>query len=122
MKEEREYAAVAYEPNQDKIFVMGGWTLDSCEYYDVSNNIWTQFAKLSEKKYYMSASILNNRFIYLFGGFGNGPLDTIEQYDITERKTWQVLTCKLQKGLARPGSVPISATEILIFGGYSNGW
>jgi len=71
----------------------------------------------------MSASILNNRFIYLFGGV-NYPnsLDTIEQYDITERKTWQVLTCKLQKGLYRLGSAPISATEILIFGGRDKDW
>ena len=67
----------------------------------------------------MSASILNNRFIYLFGGIGNDDfLDTIEQYDITERKTWEVLTCKLQKGFIRLSSVPISASEILVF----NGW
>ena len=68
---------------------MGGWppSTDSCEYYDVNNNEWTQFAKLNEKKINMSASILNNRFIYLFGGLDNNmtTLDTIEQYDITER-------------------------------------
>jgi len=86
MNEKREYAAAAYEPNQDKIFVMGGYpSTDSCEYYDVNNNEWTPFAKLSEKKRFMSASILNSRFIYLFGGYGDSHLDTIEQYDITER-------------------------------------
>jgi len=67
----------------------------------------------------MSALILNNKFIYLFGGVGNRyeSLDTIEQYDITERKTWEVLTCKLQEGLDSLRSVPISASEILVFGG-----
>lgn len=35
----------------------------------------------------MTASILDNRFIYLFGGSigHNQVLDTIEQYDITVR-------------------------------------
>ena len=98
--------------------------VDSCEYYDVNNNEWTEFANLNEKKYNMSASILNNRFIYLFGGYDDrfGSIKSLEQYDITERKTWEVLICKLQKGLDRHSSIPISATEILIFGGYNDGW
>jgi len=66
----------------------------------------------------MTASILNDRFIYLFGGY-NYPacLNTIEQYDIIERKTWDILDCKIQENLYRLSSTPISSTEILIFGG-----
>ena len=54
---------------------MGGYDSEyhtyTCEYYDICNNTWTQFAKLNEKKGGTSASILNNRFIYLFGGEDN---------------------------------------------------
>ena len=70
----------------------------------------------------MSASILDNRFIYLFGGEQHGsPLDTIEQYDISERQTWVVLYSKLYKSLGELSSITISPTEILLFGGYSGG-
>jgi len=38
MNERRIDAAFAYDPIQDKIYVMGGEGLDSCEYYDINNN------------------------------------------------------------------------------------
>ena len=66
----------------------------------------------------MSASILQNRFIYVFGGMG---IDTIEEYDITQRQTWIVLDIKLPKELSRIGCISISPTEILLFGGISAG-
>ena len=48
---------------------MGGYyDLDSCEYYDVSKDQWTPFASLNQESYNASASILGNKFIYLFGG------------------------------------------------------
>ena len=73
MKDKRHGAAVAYEPTQDKIYVMGGGDafLTSCEYYDVINDEWMQFAKLNERKKYTTPSILDNKFIYLFGGIDN---------------------------------------------------
>jgi len=55
----------------------------------------------------------------LFGGYNNGKaLDTILQYDITDRQTWVVLDCKLNKAIYYHGSITISPTEILIFGGH----
>jgi len=119
MKEERSYAAVAYEHTQDKIFVMGGSFKDTCEYYDVNQDEWTEFAKLSEKKWFMSASTLINRYIYLFGGIDNDyqELDTIEQYDFLDRHTWVVINVKLLKSQRLLTSVSISISEILLFGG-----
>lgn len=43
MKEERVWASVAYEPTQDKIFVMGGVgncynNVDTCEQYDTKQD------------------------------------------------------------------------------------
>ena len=75
---------------------MCGYGQKSCEYYDVSKNQWTQFASLNQKIYFASASILGNKFIYLFGGgmIGGGK-DTICKYDISDN-TWAVLNCKLE--------------------------
>jgi len=86
MNQERIGAAVTYESSQDKIYVMGGYDRDSCEYYDVNSDCWIQFASLNMKKSGSTASILDNRIIYLFGGENNeNYLDTIEQYDIVQR-------------------------------------
>lgn len=60
---------------------MGGEDQDSCEYYDVSKDQWTPFASLNQEIYCASASILGNKFIYLFGGTNN---DTIFKYDILD--------------------------------------
>jgi len=52
---------------------MGGRSVgreDSCEYYDVNKDEWNSFTSLNEKIVNPSASILNNKFIYLFGGVG----------------------------------------------------
>jgi len=72
MKREREFAGIAYESCYNRIYVMGGKkvykSLDTCEYYDINKDKWTSFAQLNEKKQMVSASIINDRFIYLFGG------------------------------------------------------
>jgi len=63
---------------------MGGYRdeyngiLNKCEYYDINKDKWTIFRKLNQKKYDSSASILDNRFIYLFGGFCGKDIDVIE--------------------------------------------
>ena len=71
----------------------------------------------------MTASILNNRFIYVFGG-GVGHnliLDTIEQYDIIDGTAWEIIDCKIPKGLRDMTSITISSSEVLLFGGSKNG-
>ena len=61
----------------------------------------------------------------MFGGVDNKYkiLDTIEQYDITDRQTWVIINLKLKKSLDNLASITISPTEILVFGGKDdNGW
>lgn len=36
-------AAVCYGPDQDKIFVMGGYDTSACAYYEVNKDEWTNF-------------------------------------------------------------------------------
>ena len=76
-------AAVVYEPTLDKVYVMGGFDsygqMVSCEYYDIDIDSWTKFKSLNKKAIYSTASILSNRFIYMFGGANLkvGNLNTI---------------------------------------------
>lgn len=100
---------------------MGGYKFrgtNTCEYYDIQADEWKSFANLNKKKGYCSASILNDQFIYLFGGINSmgNTVDTIEKYDIKERQYWVIIDLKLCiHGL---NSITISPTEILLFDGY----
>ena len=84
MKAEREEPAIAYEPTLDRIYVMGGKISKSSEYYDINKDQWTLFSSFKQKIWRASASILNNRFIYLFGGRKFVNLHTILKYDIRD--------------------------------------
>ena len=53
----------------------------------------------------------------MFGGYDN---NTICKYDISDN-TWAVLNFKLEKALNGLNSIPISPTEILVFGGFNKG-
>ena len=115
MNERRLDTAVAYEPVDDRIYVIGGWRdgeLDSCEYYDIDDDKWNMIRRINQRKHKMSAAILDQRFIYAFGGD-----DDIEQYDIAQRQTWIMLYCKLPKRYQNLTSIAISRSEILLFGG-----
>jgi len=69
MKDGERYAAtIAYEPTEDKIYNMGGIDKSTCEYYDINKDEWTLFPSLSGPVGGASASILHNRYIYLYGG------------------------------------------------------
>jgi len=45
-------------------------------------------------------------------------VDTIEQYNISKGGSWIILNCNLNRPMKDLTSIPISTTQILIFGGY----
>jgi len=66
----------------------------------------------------MTASILDNRFIFVFGGYNNEVrYTTVEKYDIKVGKEWLVINCRLPERLSNLTSVAITSSEILLFGG-----
>ena len=71
---------------------MGGIGRDSCEQYNINDDKWTSIANLNQKKSLISAYILKNRFIYVFGGY---EIETIEEYEILQRQEWKLLELKL---------------------------
>ena len=46
-------------------------TYKSCEIYNVEKNQWKSISDLNDERRLLSASIVNNKFIYLFGGHYN---------------------------------------------------
>lgn len=80
---------------------MGGWNntqLNFCEYYDIKKDAWTEFASLNNQISDLSATVLNNKYIYVFGGNKGEKVDSIEQYDISEiAANWIIINCKLNQ-------------------------
>jgi hypothetical protein len=62
----------------------GGKFLDSCEAYDIAKDEWSYVKSMEIKKTYFSATVVNNQFIYTFGGEDDdlNDLSSIERYDI----------------------------------------
>ena len=110
---------------------INGWsknTLDSCETYDQGE--WLQFeAKTIVARHSHSAAVLQNKFIYIFGGMnedsdpkGQGSL---EKYDHDEKK-WTLFQVKELKEESKEPvplliwgwkAVAVSDTEIFLTGG-----
>ena len=85
------------------VYVMGGQDgsnisnkLDSCEAYDIAKDEWSYVKSMEIKKDDFSATVVNNQFIYTFGGEGAGrkTLASIERYDIAQDE-WKVMDFKL---------------------------
>ena len=66
---------------------MGGYcnndVLFSCEAYNVHKDEWQHKNSMIMKKSNFSATVVNDQFIYTFGGDDNKKsIDVIEKYDI----------------------------------------
>ena len=59
---------------------------DSCEAYDILKDEWSNVQSMLVKKSAFSATVVNNKYIYTFGGYGGGSLDLIERYNIAENR------------------------------------
>ena len=103
------------------IIVMGGenndGVLSSCEKYDIDTNTWKFLPELNIKRCGLSSCIMNE-WIYAGFGWNNNPLNTIERINMEKIMKWEIIKCKNIEPIQVPGMIPISDTEILIFGGY----
>eukprot|EP00347_Sterkiella_histriomuscorum_P001097 403373339 len=114
------------------IFAIGGNTLkgtvtETVEVYDSSINTWYPVAPLQKERSNTTACVLAQRYIYVFPGQSSNSWSTIEFLDIghsidakeLKRAKWNLVN------ISNPdfnvtfayGSVQISQTEILVFGG-----
>ena len=89
MHQERYDHCLVYDDNNKAIYSLGGFDgreceyLDHCEKYTFLDDTWTQIRPMWKKKLGFSACLMNNKFIYAFGGFTerNVVLNDIEKFN-----------------------------------------
>lgn len=63
---------VSYDPKRKYIYVLGGnggkAALNHCEKYSLENDEWVDIKPMILAKYFSSACIFNNEFIFVIGG------------------------------------------------------
>ncbi len=62
---------------------MGGSSQNNCEYYDINEDKCTGISPVNDKfKYFASACLLDNKFIYVIGGDKDDQNNLLERYMI----------------------------------------
>ncbi len=106
-------------------FEQEGAMLPTCEVFDIPNNIWTSVGSMNYPRVCVASCILNNRFIYVFGGRTKPRDCSIDPYFIecmdylSETKIWHVVEYESTYSHPDPKKLwctPISSTEIILFG------
>lgn len=102
-------------------------TSKTCEVFSIEANEWKEQPELNRNRYLSTAVTLNERYIYVMGGYEPQVTD-IERLDTQNnmQQTYWELIKVYSNSLEGDikywfGSCPVSATEILIFGGKKDG-
>ena len=126
MQTQRMAFGCLYIPrSRPEIIVVGGedeerQVLKSCELLDVESNSWRYLPDCNQPRFRSSICLLKH-FIFCFGG-GNQNFfksDTIEMIDTsTKHQEWKLLLVRLPEQVHLIACVPISPSELLIFGSH----
>jgi hypothetical protein len=102
-------------------------TSKTCEVYSIENNTWREKPELNRNRYLSTAVTIQQRYIYVFGGYEPSVTD-IERLDTMTHEHppyWELLkvwSASLETDIKYWfGACPISQTDILIFGGKKDG-
>ena len=120
-----------YSPRDvEEIFVTGGYIngklTTKCERYIVRDNIWETLPDLQEAKASSSLCLMNNQYLYCFGGlsrnaqnqaFLNGSIEVLDLRNI--QAGWEKLNLTLPVTGCDIGCLPVKKDQILIFGGWN---
>jgi len=129
-KEGRERHNLIYLPNKNYVFACGGFFSKSCEYTDLYRGNWELIAPMNKSRGNASMAYVNDRFIYIMGGFelrSDAPkgcyLNDLEYFDINNfGNGWKLTNFANPHGynlfLTAFGIVPISKSIFLICGGF----
>lgn len=119
-----------YNVHTNEIYVAGGYENGQlsrkCEKYDIATNKWTELPMLTEEKCSASLCTLDGRYLYCVGGLSKNPsgaaylLSSIEVLDLQAASPrWTMLSSKMPVSACDIGMLPISDSEILVFGGWN---
>ena len=129
MKEGRERHNLLFLPNKNFVFACSGFFSKTCEYTDIYKGEWEIISPLQKSRGNASMAYVNNRYIYILGGFDLTEnqkgiyLNDLEYFDINNfAKGWTTINYLNNRGynmaLTALGVVPISYHTFLICGGY----
>ena len=103
-------------------YVFGGHNgicaLNTMEAYDEKESQWKPQCNLIVEREIFSHCVVKDRYIYVFGGFNDTHLDTIEKFDTLTNK-WRMLNVKMKKSLQNSTAVTINDDQIALIGGYN---
>ena len=107
------------------VYAFGGFDgserLKHCEGYDIELDQWSEKASLNVARSNLASCIVNDRFIYAFGGYGQNnqmSLSSIEKFN-PEQKCWQLLELQLPKKMNGMAAISLKYDDVLIVGGCS---
>lgn len=119
--------------NSSTLYAIGGCNtkaeIPACEYYSIDKKKWTDSAFLNEKKMWVSVCVVDNRYLYAFGGSTNmKPKESnlIECLDTNDHaaKYWTKVDLAVGKDIWQRcffvGSLQIAPDTVLVFGGLAN--
>lgn len=119
-----------YNAHTNEIYVAGGYEYGhltrKCEKYDIAANKWTELPPLNEEKCSSSLGVLDGRYLYCLGGLSKNQtgaaylLSSIEVMDLQSScPKWTMLTTKMPSSACDIGLLPLSDSEMLVFGGWN---
>jgi hypothetical protein len=107
---------------KDTPYVFGGHngseTLASTEYYDKAHSNWKFLSFMNFERERFGYCAFKDRYIYVFGGFNENILDSIERYDVIHDK-WILLNYKMKRPLQDVTATAIDDNKIVLIGGYN---
>ena len=129
MLQGRSRHAVVSNEEHHTLYAIAGESAEgviaACEVYDLKENQWKAAPALNDPRCGHSACLLGGKFIYVFGGWNQNYLSSIECLELAESKKWDTIKLSkkhnILKALQCPGMVAVKDHEIMIFGGYKEG-
>jgi len=86
--------------------------------FDMEDKKWKFLSFMNIEREIFAYCQINNRYIYVFGGFNVNHLDSIERYDILNDK-WQLMNFKMKRPMQNSTAVTINSEKIALVGGYN---
>ena len=109
----------------NNIFAISGFNSKKCEKYEIKNEKWVELPDLNEPRSYPSCICLENKIIYLFGGFlenlGKSNLQ-VEKFNIQAPLNWEKIELNASNGNIQEipfysGIIQCSTDKIYLLGG-----
>lgn len=122
----KEHAAVLIS---NYVYAIGGYDgikndfLNECEKYCILSNKWLNCASMQVARCAFSATSVNNKFIFIFGGYdGNQRLANIEKYN-PETDVWCLINATLKYQLSNCACFSPAENKVIVLGGgFSSGF